>query len=351
MKASGSEDDFFARWSGQQAKLANARQELDSATRTLAVVPPGLAGLVSVAVLGIGAWQVMRGTLTVGTLVAFQSLLVGFLGPASRLVLFSSLIQEIGGSLARLDDVLRYPLDRRWLATLMTGDPPPPQGQLELRHLTFGYRRLDPPLLADFNLTIGPGQRVALIGGTVSGKSTIARLAAGLLMPWSGEVLLDGRPLADLPPATLVGALALVDQEIALFGGTVRDNLTLWDSTIPEERLVAAARDAGLHEELVARPGGYDAVVDEGGRNFSGGQRQRLELARALDNLKQAEVMRQLAQLRATRIVIAHRLSTIQGADRIYVLVEGRVAQVGRYDELAAEPGPFQDLIRRQQVG
>ncbi len=358
LKATGGEDDFFARWAGYQAKLVSAQQELGVYTQYLAVVPPLLAALAVAAVLSLGGALIITGTLTIGALIAFQYLTTSLADPINKLVTLGTRAQEIDAGVLRLNDVLRYPVDPVCsLAPDGDGRVAPGRltGRLELRNITFGYNRLEPPLLQDFSLALAPGARVALVGVTGSGKSTVARLVCGLYEPWSGETLFDGRPRAAYPRRTLTASLALVDQDIFLFEGTVRDNLTLWDPTLSDAVLVGAAVDARVHEVITARPSGYDSRVDEGGSNFSGGERQRLEIARALagdpailvldeatsalDPATEQQIDEGLRRRGCACLIVAHRLSTIRDCDEIIVLDHGRVVQRGTHEQLLAEAG------------
>ncbi len=366
LKATGSETDFFSRWSGQHAKVVNAHQQLSSYTQFLLAVPPLLTTLNTVIILGLGALRVMDGYMTMGMLVAFQSLMASFLGPVEQLVGMGGTLQEVQGDMNRLDDVLRYKVDPQVSGEARHdhGDDAGTvklSGQLELKNITFGYNRLADPLVEEFNLRVTPGSRVALVGSTGSGKSTLARIASQLADPWKGEVLLDGKPRAAIPRNVLTNSIAMVDQEIFLFDGTVRENLSLWDPTVPESDIVMAARDACIHDTVAARPGGYDSHVEEGGRNFSGGQRQRLEIARALagnptvlildeatsalDPITEQEIDANLRRRGCTCLIVAHRLSTIRDCDEIIVLERGKVVQRGRHDELMKQTGPYSELI------
>ena len=260
--------------------------------------------------------------------------------------------------------MLRYPVDAGLEATPPVGDPQTEvklDGRLELRGVTFGYSRLEPPLIEDFSLSVKPGQRVALIGATGSGKSTVSKLVCGLLTPWSGEILLDGKPRAAIPRPVLTNSLALVNQEIFLFDGTVEENITLWSATVPSAEVIEAAVDACIHTEVAVRPGGYASHVEEGGRNFSGGQAQRLEIARALaggpsiivldeatsalDPLTELEIDRNLRRRGCTRLIVAHRLSTIRDCDEIIVLDRGKVAQRGTHESMKDVDGPYATLM------
>ena len=364
VKAGGSESDFFARWAGFQARVVNAGQALAAPTQALALAPVLLSGLNTTAILVLGAALILGGHLTIGTLIAFQALALGFLGPIDQLVLLGSSVQEVEGDMNRLDDVLSYPADPQVqsLDDIVPSTGVRLQGEIDLRSLTFGYNRLEPPLIEDFNLTLRPGARVALVGGSGSGKSTIARLICGLYEPWSGEVRFDGQTRTALPRTTITASLALVDQDINLFAGTVLENIALWDPTISREDAIRAARDAHIHDEILARPGQYDSLLEERGRDLSGGQRQRLEIARALvrnpsilvldeatsalDPVTEQIVMDNLRRRGCTCVIVAHRLSTIRDADEIVVLDTGKVMQRGCHEELLRTPGPYSRLIQ-----
>jgi NHLM bacteriocin system ABC transporter peptidase/ATP-binding protein len=364
LKAMGSESDLFARWAGHQAKVVNARQGLERYTQVLGAVPPALAALNTAAILGVGGLRVANGGLSLGGLVAFQVLMAGLTTPVERLVNLGGQLQTAEGDMRRLDDVLRYPEVAGGDAQpepLPAGQPVRLAGHLELRNVSFGYSRLDPPLIEGFHLDLKPGARVALVGGSGSGKSTIAKLVLGLYEPWEGQILFDGRPRREVPRRVLANSLAYVDQSIFLFEGTVRDNLTLWDSTVPLPEMIGAAKDACIHDVIAAKVGGYSSTVHEDGANFSGGQRQRLEIARALvgrprlivldeatsalDPVTEAEIDRHLRRRGVTCLIVAHRLSTIRDADEIIVLDKGKVAQRGTHDQLKDAAGAYARLI------
>ena len=364
LKATGSESDFFSRWSGQHAKVVNAQQSLSVYTQFLLAVPPLLTGISGVAILSFGAIRVMDGYLTMGMLIAFQSLMQSFIGPIEQLVNIGGTLQEVQGDMNRLDDVLRYDADRSCAVSEPIEDELKDGklvGTLELIDVTFGYSRMADPLLENFCLSLNPGSRVALVGATGSGKSTVAKLTSNICTPWAGEVRFDGFHRRDIPRSRLTSSLAMVDQEVFLFEGTVRENLTLWDPTVPEADIIQAAKDACIHEDIAARPGGYDSHVEEGGRNFSGGQRQRLEIARALvgnptmlildeatsalDPVTEQMVDANLRRRGCTCLIVAHRLSTIRDCDEIIVLDKGHAVQRGAHDELIRQDGPYVDLV------
>lgn len=365
IKASGSESDFFARWSGQVAKMRNALQEMNRWTNLVAPVPALVTGLSTAAILGIGALRVMDGQLTIGMLVAFQSLMASFLAPFNSIVQLGTELQTLQGDMNRLDDVMRYRQDPMYdnaaVADPAAGHRMRLSGHVEIRGLTFGYSKLDPPLIEDFHLTITPGSRVALVGGSGSGKSTVARLVSGLLEPWDGQVLFDGRTMRQTPREVFLNSFSFVDQEIVLFQGTIRDNMTMWNSAIPQRQIIDAARDACVHDVISSRPGGYDSLLDENGANLSGGQRQRLELARALtsepsflvldeatsalDAETEKAIDDNLRRRGCSCLIVAHRLSTIRDCDEIVVLDRGKIVQRGRHDDMIREDGPYKRLI------
>lgn len=371
LKASGGESDFFAQWSGYQAKVVNAIQEMGSSSITLAVLPSVLTALNTVLILSFGGLRVMDGFLTMGALVAFQSLMHSFLTPVNNLVGLGGRLQELGGDMNRLDDVLKYKQDPILQGNAKTSETSPPaagtgknklDGRLELKNITFGYSTLEGPLIKNFSLSMKSGSRVALVGSSGCGKSTIAKLVMGLYVPWEGEILFDGQPRSAIDRHIMVNSLSMVDQDINMFEGTVRDNLTMWDSTIPNAELIRAAKDACIHDMISARQLGYDSEVDEGGKNFSGGQRQRLEIARALvsnprvvvfdeatsalDPVTEMIVDDNLRQRGCTCLIVAHRLSTIRDCDEIIVLHKGLVVQRGTHDELKDVEGLYADLIK-----
>ncbi|OKH22230.1 NHLP family bacteriocin export ABC transporter peptidase/permease/ATPase subunit [Hydrococcus rivularis NIES-593] len=371
LKASGLESDFFSRWAGYYAKAINARQEMGVTNQTLGVLPTFLSSITSMLVLVVGGLRVMDGHLTIGMLIAFQGMMQAFLAPVNNLVNLGSSLQEMEGNVNRLDDVLRNPIDpqlkeEKSEATLAPTIHPSVrlQGYVELRNVTFGYNRVAPPLIENFSFSVKPGQRVALVGGSGSGKSTVAKLVCGLYEPWEGEVCFDGQPRRQISRQVLVNSIAMVEQDILLFAGTVRDNLTLWDTTVPDKYLIRACRDAAIHDVILSLPGGYNGDLLEGATNLSGGQRQRLEIARALVNNPSILVMdeatsaldtetekiidQNLRQRGCTCIIVAHRLSTIRDCDEIIVLERGKVVQRGNHEQLQQVEGPYLQLIRSE---
>ncbi|ARV57828.1 NHLP family bacteriocin export ABC transporter peptidase/permease/ATPase subunit [Nostocales cyanobacterium HT-58-2] len=371
IKASGLESDFFARWAGYQAKATNAQQELGLQNQTLTVLPPLLSALMSMVLLVVGGLRVMDGHLSIGMLVAFQSLMISFLAPVNNLVNLGSTLQELESDISRLDDVLHNSTDPQTQPEEIIDESSVSrenkfrlQGYVELRNVTFGYSRATPPLIQNFSLSIKPGQRVALVGGSGSGKSTIAKLVSGLYEPWEGEICFDGYLRSQIPRQVLSNSIALVEQDIFLFGGSVRDNLSLWDTTLSDRHLRRACKDAVIHDVILSKPGGYDGELLEGGVNLSGGQRQRLEIARALVNnpsilvldeatsALDAETEKMIDQNLRLRgcscIIIAHRLSTIRDCDEIIVLDRGQVVQRGTHETLRLLAGKYAQLLNSE---
>ncbi|WP_367142040.1 NHLP family bacteriocin export ABC transporter peptidase/permease/ATPase subunit [Rhodoplanes sp.] len=365
LKASGLEDEAFGHWAGIQAKSLNAEQQLGASSIFLDMLPTLLSGVTVAAILGIGGLRVIEGSLTLGGLVAFQSLMASFAAPITALVNQMGSFQTIKGGLERLEDVYNYPLEKRTKHSLETDAVRPKlAGRIELENVQFGYSVLEAPLLVDLSISIEPGTRVALVGPSGSGKSTLGRLVCGLYKPWSGDIRIDGRSLATIPADVFANSVAYVDQDIFLFEGTARDNLTLWDSTVTEPEISQALKDAAVHDEIAIRSGNYDCYVTEGGNNFSGGQRQRIEIARALvanpsiivldeataalDPITEKAIDENLRRRGCTCVIIAHRLSTIRDCDEIIVLQQGRIVERGTHEHLLGLQGTYAQLVAQQ---
>ena len=362
LKATGAESDFFSQWAGYHARTINTKQKLGRINYLINVVPPLLSHLTTVAILALGGYLVMNGEMTMGMLVAFQSLMNSFMQPFNQLVRLGGEFQEARGLMEQLDDIYRYERDPGLVHAGEAKGPSKLSGTLEISELSFGYNPYSPPLIENFNLRMKPGSRVALVGPSGSGKSTVSKLVSNLLQPWHGRIHFDGKPRTDWPRESLIDSIAIVDQQIILFEGTIRENLTMWDATISDTRLVKAAKDAAIHEVIMARPNGYDALVEEGGANFSGGQRQRLEIARglvsdptfivldeatsALDPFTEQLIDDNLRKRGCTCLIVAHRLSTIRDCDEIIVMDRGKIVQRGNHQELADQTGHYAELIK-----
>jgi ATP-binding cassette, subfamily C, bacterial len=377
-KASGTESDFFTRWVGQYSKAINSQQELEITNQILGILPLFLSVLSAALLLLVGGIRVMDGHLSIGMLVAFQAMIQSFQQPINNLVLFSSTLQELEGNIIRLDDVLANPVERdrklkkQSLELSQSGlfsifahsneQYYKLNGHVEIKNLTFGYSPLETPSLNNFNLTIEPGHRVAIVGASGSGKSTVAKLVSGLYQPWSGKILFDGKLREEIPDEILTHSVAMVDQDIMLFGGTVKENLSLWDTSVLESDLIRACQDAAIADVIQSLTVGYEAQLLEGAVNLSGGEQQRLEIARALvnnpsilildeatsalDAETEATVNRHLRQRGCTCIIVAHRLSTIRDCDQIIVIDGGQVVQQGTHEEMWQSQGVYSRLIK-----
>ena len=373
LQATSAQDDFFARWSGQQARELTAQQKFGELGYVSGAVPALFQILGSAAVIGIGGWRVTSGALSVGLLLGLLVLTRSLLQPVGRLVSLVDDLSLLDANMRQIEDVKRSPHDERFSTRSDSGPlrvstlrgRPRLAGRVELRNVTFGFRDDRPPVIEDFSLSIGVGQRVAVVGPSGSGKSTLLRLLSGEYSPWSGQVLYDGVPLREIPREILNSSLAVVDQQILLFSGTVRDNLTLWNPAISDRQVASASRDALLHGEIMQRESGYQSAVSEGGRNFSGGQRQRIEIARALvtdpavlildeatsslDALTESRIDDALRRRGCTCLIVAHRLNTIRDSDLIVVLDKGKEVQRGTHDELIADAdGLYGRLVHSQ---
>ncbi|WP_265737579.1 NHLP family bacteriocin export ABC transporter peptidase/permease/ATPase subunit [Actinacidiphila soli] len=362
MKATGGENGYFRRWAGQHAATLEEQQRLGVPSAWLSVVAPTLAVLNSALILWIGGLRAVEGHISIGLLVAFQALVTRFTAPVTRLNGVAGRIQDFAADVARLKDVESFPVDSLYSRPEPEASTRRLKGHVTLENVTFGYSPLDKPLLSGFSLSVAPGQQVALVGGSGSGKSTVSRLISGLYSPWEGVIRIDGTRLDEISRSAMAASVSFVDQDVFLFEGTVRDNVALWDPSIPDEAVVTALQDAALYDVITRRPGGIHSRVEQDGRNFSGGQRQRLEIARALvrrpsilvldevtsalDAETEQIIIDNLRRRGCACVVIAHRLSTVRDSDEIVVLDHGSVVERGRHEELVAAGGAYAELVK-----
>ena len=370
IKATGSEGELFAKWSGYTAKSTVATQEMKMWTLKVKLLPLLLGGLNSALIMALGGFTIMEGLMTAGIYTAFNNLIAQFQEPVQKLLLLGDTLRTVEMQMQRLDDVKRYKIDNlnypdENQTVSFTGNRL--SGEITMKDVSFGYSPLDPPLLEHFDLHLEPGRWAAVVGASGSGKSTLAKIVAGLYEEWTGDVLFDGVKRREIPRPVIVNSLATVDQDVFQITGTVRENITMFDKSIPPADVVQAAQDACIHDDILKLNGGYEAAVAEGGLNFSGGQRQRLEIARALaanpsilildeatsaiDPVTEQKCLENIRRRGCTCLIVAHRLSTIRDADEIIVLDRGKVAERGTHRELIQHDGPYRRLIEEQEQG
>ena len=365
IKASGAENGFFEKWAGYQASANTQQVKFQKLNQLLGQLPALVSSVCNTAVLMVGVYLAMQGRFTVGMIMAFQGFLGSFISPATSLISAGQSLQEMRTEMERIEDVMRYPTDVPEDAPVSDNcEYDKLSGNIEMKNVTFGYSRLAEPLIEKFNLSLKTGSRVAFVGPSGCGKSTLSKLISGLYKPWSGEILFDGKKISEIDRSVFTGSLAVVDQDIILFEDTIANNIKMWDNSIEDFEMIMAARDAQLHEDIMQREGGYQYKMTEGGKDFSGGQRQRMEIARvlaqdptiiildeatsALDAKTEYNVVNSIKDRGITCIVVAHRLSTIRDCDEIIVMDNGRVAERGTHDELMKNGGMYAELVTNE---
>ena len=363
IKSSGAESGFFRKWSGYQAAVNTQEVKYTSLNATVGLIPSMITKVSNYVILFMGVKLAMEGSFTLGMITTFQGLLTRFMEPAEMLINAGQTIQEMRTDMERVEDVMNYPDDPalNYGADQQEGSKGKLRGDVELKHVTFGYSPLGNPTISDFSMHLRPGKRVAIVGASGSGKSTVSKLVTGLYQPWEGEILFDGKPISDIPRDVFTGSVAMVDQDIVLFEDTILNNIRMWDESIEEFEVILAARDAQIHDDILQRPGGYLGKLTENGKDLSGGQRQRLEIARvlaqdpsiiildeatsALDARTEYELVKAVKDRGISCIVVAHRLSTIRDCDEIIMLDRGKIVERGTHEELYARGGAYAELV------
>lgn len=366
IKASGAENGFFEKWAGLQASTNECEIAATKTELLIGTIPTFFNIVSNYIVLVLGVYLVMEKKFSLGAVLMFQGLLSSFITPANTLISVGQTITQMRSSMERVEDVMEYPddvaldvkndLKEQAMAKL--------KGEVEIRNLTFGYSKVDEPLIKNFNLTIKPGERVAIVGASGCGKSTLSKVISGLYQPWSGDVLYDGKPRSMYPREVMTGSIAVVDQDIILFEDTIANNIRMWDESIKDFEVILAARDAKIHDDILRMQGGYNHKITSGGRDLSGGQRQRMEIARvlaqdpmiiildeatsALDAKTEYEVVNAIKDRGITCIVIAHRLSTIKDCDKIVVLNKGCIVEQGKHEDLIKADGEYAKLLANE---
>ena len=364
IKATGSETGYFERWSGFHASVVKAEVRFNQVAQYLLTLPSFLQDISDHVVLFIGCWLIIRGHFTAGLLLAFLQFLKSLMTPVNDLLDAGGNLQAMGADLERVRDVMDFPEEVDPTDDYKDIDfenSKKLSGEVEVKNISFGYSLYADPLIENFSLKLTPGKRIALVGGSGSGKSTIAKLIAGLEKAWSGEILFDGKSMDQIPRAVFKSSLTMVNQEIALFHDTMENNIKMWDNTIEDYDMKLAARDAGIHRFITSSKGGYQMMLQQGGKNLSGGERQRVEIARvlasdptilimdeatsALDARTEYEISEYVRSRGITCIIVAHRLSTIRDCDEIIVLDQGKVVERGTHQILMAHDGLYRKLI------
>lgn len=363
IKSTGAENGYFQRWSGYQASVNRINVQYANLNNALGMIPGLVRTVLNNVITILGVYLVIRGEFTAGMIVTFQGFLARFEAPAQSLISAGQTMQEMRTEIERVEDVMEYEEDPVFNSEHADPDESLKKlsGEVTLSHVTFGYSPLSDPLIRDFSLHLEPGSRVALVGPTGCGKSTIAKLVSGLFQPWEGTITFDGKTQQEIDRSVFTGSLAVVDQDITLFEDTIANNIKMWDTSIEDFEMILAAKDAQIHDDIMSRPDGYNHVLIEGGNDFSGGQRQRIEIARvlaqdpriiildeatsALDARTEYEVVRSIKDRGITCIVIAHRLSTIRDSDEIIVLDHGEVVERGTHEELYQNDGLYRQLV------
>ena len=375
IKSNGSSAFLFERCIGYVNKVIRAYNQVLNRSNLIGLLPITILTLFTAFIFSYGGWAFHQGQMALGDILAFQMLSLNFLQPISTIITSGSQLATSRANFDRINDILHHQPDTFYQnphtekkdqirKKINAQAERTLSGAIELRNVTFGYDRKKEPMIEGLSLTIRPKERIVFLGKSGSGKSTLAQLICGLMEPWSGDILFDGEKISLIPPDILAQSISYVNQDVALFDGTIRDNLSFWNPNFIEQDMMSALNIACIDKQINERPNRLDTLVLSGGSNFSGGERQRLELARALTNspsilildeatsaldpIIEAEIESRLRREGYTCIVIAHRLSTVRNADQLIVLDKGHIVEQGRHEELIAKEGYYNQLLSNE---
>ncbi len=360
IKAAGAENGFFSHWVGYFTNMHNSEARADRKDQLYGVWPEMLQALTNNAILLIGVYLIMDGEFTIGMFLAFQGFMGGFSAPAQHLLGATEMVIAMRTQMERVEDVLKYPVEQHGKVSRSEGSGKL-KGRIELKNVTFGYNTFSQPQIKNFSMKLEAGKSVAFVGTSGCGKSTLAKLITGLYQPWEGEILFDGKHRNEINADEFTNSVAMIDQHVVMFDDTIMANIKMWDSSIEDFAMVLACRDAQVREEVITRPEGFNTRLMKGGKNFSGGQLQRIEIATALarepvilimdeatsalDAETEKRIMDSIRMMGVTLIVIAHRLSTIRDCDEIVVLDKGEVVERGTHQALMEMDGVYKKLV------
>ena len=360
--ASGAEDGYFQTWRGYQALKNSGRVAFLTQSSYLDVIPGFLSAASGYVVMLIAVFLTMEGKFSLGLMTAFLGYLSSFMTPADTLISSGQRISEMRTDMERITDVMEYEKDE--LSAALGAGALRLFGMISIKDVSFSYAKFDKPVLKDISLNISPGESVAIVGHSGSGKTSLLRLLTGLYQPTSGRIMYDGKSIKEIGHESFTRSVAVVDQDISFFGDTIKNNLKMWDECISDEDMINACKDACIYDDIIRREGGFDSVLSQGGADLSGGQRQRLDIARALcknpavlildeataslDVKIEREVLSAIRRRGITCIMVTHRLSAISDCDNIIVMDAGCIVASGRHDELYENNALYKMLVTNE---
>lgn len=365
LKFMSGENKFFSRWLGFKSKIIQTQQRIDFYTALISLLPSTLYFLNLVLLVIFSLHFVVQGTISIGGVIAIYTLILLISAPVINIMDHFLKINELKTDLVRIHDVALASKRTRVVNKKMKKKDLHTDHLIEIKKLTFGYSVLEAPILSDINLKIKKGHSIAITGISGGGKSSLLNLACGLYEPWLGEIYFNGKNIKNIPSKELYSKIAYVDQNIFLFEGTIRDNITMWDNSINDARINKVLKAVCIYDTIIAK-GGLDYNINEGGTNISVGQAQRIELARALlkspelilldevtsalDTVTEARIYENLRKMDCTFLIVAHRLSAIKHCDQIVLIENGSITESGSYEELMQQNGRFKEFILKDYL-